>query len=342
MKRTIVFVFSFFLLVCAGVLSFLVFYPRKYDVPSLQPQTNMLSWSLATGSEIAYTRIAAKGQKKPFPVIYLHGGPGGFISDETVARFAPLSENGYDVYLYDQVGSGHSARLENIEEYTAVRHLRDLEEIVKKTGAEKVILIGQSWGAILAGLFTANHPGKVERLIFTGPGPIYPVRKELEAMAPPDSLRFKKPLISNRLASEKVKNLRSKAVSLFAEIFHRKLASDGEMDNLQTLLTGETNKSIVCDTSRSPGAQGGSGFYVQIMTMRSLRDVKDPRPALRNSSIPLYIMKGQCDNQVWGYVTEYLELFPRHRLVVIPDAGHSIADEQPELFLNTLREFIND
>jgi proline iminopeptidase len=30
----------------------------------------------------------------------------------------PLADSGYDVYLYDQVGSGRSSRLENIRDYT--------------------------------------------------------------------------------------------------------------------------------------------------------------------------------------------------------------------------------
>ncbi|MBK6345567.1 MAG: alpha/beta fold hydrolase [Bacteroidales bacterium] len=61
--------------------------------------------------------------------------------DRNIKLLAPLAVNGFDVYLYDQIGCGSSARLENIEEYSVERHRRDLEEIVKTIGAEKVILI---------------------------------------------------------------------------------------------------------------------------------------------------------------------------------------------------------
>jgi len=255
---------------------------------------------------------------------------------------AQLTYDGYDVYLYDQIGSGHSERLENIGEYTANRHKQDLEEIIKKIGAEKVILLGQSWGAILATLFTADNPQKVGKLILTGPGPIFPIRQELTNIKSPDSLQLRNPLYSNRQANEKTNNLRSKFVSFCARNFHLKLAGDKEMDDFATLLNNETNKSTVCDTTKARKTKGGSGYYAQIMTMQSLSDVRDPRTKLTNSKIPLLLMKGQCDNQKWGFATEYLELFPIHKLVVIPNAGHSISVEQPEIYVKTIRDFLNE
>jgi pimeloyl-ACP methyl ester carboxylesterase len=51
-------------------------------------------------------------------------------------------------------------------------------------------------------------------------------------------------------------------------------------------------------------------------------------------------MKGQCDNQPWGAAKEYLELFPNHQLKIIPGAGHSISVEQPEVYLETIRDFL--
>jgi len=100
--------------------------------------------------------------------------------------------------------------------------------------------------------------------------------------------------------------------------------------------------SAVCDTSliKQTPPEGGAGFYVQVMTVQSFRSLPDPRPRLRNSPIPILVLKGQCDNQKWGFTNEYLQLFPDHRLVVIPDAGHSIYREQPALYLAAIREFL--
>lgn len=318
-----------------------VFIPRSYDVPQMHKRKSTQYWYLPTGSKIAYTLISAKGIKKPFPIIYLQGGPGGFISDRSINMLAPLSEDGYDIFLYDQIGSGQSDRLSNISEYTADRHKKDLEELIKKIGSEKVILIGQSWGAILATLFIADNPDKAEKVILTGAGPIQPMREDLLNINAPDSLNLRKPLYSNRKAMEKSKNIRIEAITFWAKFFGKKLASDKEADDFQTFLNIELNKATVCDTSKALEAEGGGGFYAQVMTVHSFEEIQDIRPKLKGSKVPVLLMRGQCDNQPWGFLNEYLELFPNHQLKIIPDAGHSISVEQPQLYLKTIREFLN-
>jgi hypothetical protein len=56
-------------------LSCLLFsFPRNYDVPQLQERKSTQYWTLSDESKIGYTLIPAKGEKKPYPIIYLHGG----------------------------------------------------------------------------------------------------------------------------------------------------------------------------------------------------------------------------------------------------------------------------
>lgn len=322
------------------IFSWLIFSPRSYNVLPSEKMAAKQYWQLSTGSDISYIQIAGKGEKKPYPIIYLHGGPGGFIDGEKVRILAPLAEDGYDIYLYDQVGGGQSSRLKNISEYTPDRHKRDLEEIVKQIGAEKVIFIAQSWGAILAVLFIADNSGKVERAIFTGPGPIPPVNLELAQEKTPDSLNLCKPYFSNAEGNRKAYNIRAKAILKWAEWTHRKLATDAEADAFMAFLNDKLNKSTVCDTSMDTRTHSGSGFYSHIMTMKYFNQVEDPRTVIRTLQIPILVMKGQCDNQKWGYTHEYLKLFQKNRLVVIPNAGHSIATEQPAKYLQTIRDFL--
>lgn len=318
-----------------------VFIPRSYDVPQMQKRKGTQYWDLQTGSRISYTLISAKGLKKPFPIIFLQGGPGGFISDRNIKMLAPLSEDGFDIYLYDQIGSGQSERLSDINEYTADRHKKDLEELVKKIGSEKVILIGQSWGAILATLFIADNPEKVEKVILTGAGPIQPMREELARINAPDGLKLRKSPYSNREANERSKNIRINAITFWAKSFGKKLASNKEADDFQTYLNSELNKATVCEPSKALEAEGGGGFYAQVMTVQSFNKIQDPRPKLKGLKVPILLMRGQCDNQPWGFVNEYLDLFPNHHLKIIPGAGHSISVEQPELYLKIIRGFLN-
>ncbi|MEJ8819118.1 alpha/beta fold hydrolase [Lacibacter sp. H407] len=340
MKRTLLKASAYLVLITSVIFLVHVFFPRQYDVPKLQPRADTQFWHLSTGSEIGYTYFKGKGTKKSFPLIFLNGGPGGALTDEAIQLRSNFSDDGYDVYLYDQIGSGQSARLKNISGYTPERHRKDLEEIIKEIGAEKVILIGHSWGAILAVLFAAENQTKIDKIIFTCPGPIYPFRKELLSVKAPDSLHLQAPVFSNAQGNKKANNIRTKAMAFFATRFGWKIAGDKEADEFETYLEYEVNKSTVRDTSKIAPPEPGGGFYAAIMTFKNLLTVKDPRPQLLHSTIPVLVMKAQYDNQHWGFTDEYMELFPNHRLAVIPNAGHALSIEQPELYLKTIREFL--
>lgn len=340
MKKNIFRFLLYGMLVLLVFAVYKIFRPRHYDVPPLSLRSDIKYWKLSTGSTIAYTYIPSGANKKPHPVIYLHGGPGGHIGSSVIKALLPLSENGFDIYLYDQVGSGRSGRLNNIAEYTVARHISDLEEIIAKTGAEKVVLLGQSWGALLAALFTAAHPQKVARIIFSSPGPIYPLHPELQHEAAPDSLHLKAPYYSNRDGNEKARNWRARAISFCASRFHIKLASDEEADNFAAYRGSLVNRSTVCDTANIPEADAGSGFYAGLMTIESLKLLKDPRSALGKLNIPVLVLKGQCDNQPWGFTNEYLTIFSNHYFTFVPNAGHFISAEQPVLYKQAISAFL--
>ncbi len=342
MKGKILRSLKYTLFVCIVIFLIKIFWPRSYNIPQLQKRTSTQYWHLSTGSRIGYTLISAKVKKKPYPIIYLHGGPGGFVTERDIKMLSPLANDGYNVYLYDQIGSGASDRLENIKEYTVDRHINDLEDIIKKVRADKIILIGQSWGAILSVLFIAGHPDKVEKIIFTGPGPIFPVNRKFVNIKAPDSLHFREPYYSNRQGNKKANNVRTKAMAYWATIVNKKLASDKEADDFSTYLNSEVNKSTVCDTAKLLQAEAGGGFYAAVMTFKSLTQVQDPRPKIKESNIPTLVMRGQCDNQEWGFTNEYLGLFRNHQLTIIPNAGHFISFEQPELYQKIIINFLNN
>ena len=126
-------------------------------------------WELPTGSHLAYVRIpGARGGHLP-PVLYLHGGPGAY-EVASIREYGPLAQRwtrlGFDVYFYDQVGSGLSTRLRDPTQYTVARHVADVEAIRATLGVGRLILIGESWGASLGAHYIALHPQHVARAVF--------------------------------------------------------------------------------------------------------------------------------------------------------------------------------
>jgi proline iminopeptidase len=329
------------LLVSLVIFLLIVFLPRHYYVAFKGKEVNTTVWRLPTGSIIGYTHIPSniKGNSA-YPIIYLHGGPGGAISKRVIDDLRPLSSAGFDLYFYDQVGSGSSGRLGNIFEYTVQRHVDDLHEIIKIINSGKVILIGQSWGSVLAAAYLSKHPETIDKIIFTSPGPIYPINeKEINSSAP-DSLKLRNPLYTNKKANESSVNIRMKAISFFATQFGKKLASDKEVDEYTQFLDSKSYKSALCDTSLTLADRGAGGFYASIMTFKSIQLLKSFRDKIKGLDLPVLILKGQCDNQPWGATNEYLTLFPNHKFVLVPDAGHFINVEQHEVYIRENEKFL--
>jgi proline iminopeptidase len=342
MKNRIILVTKYLLLSLALVYAIAVLVPRKYEVPSIQERAGTQYWDLATGSRIAFFHVSAKGNKKPTPIIYLHGGPGGHVRDDLINSLAPLSNDGFDIYFYDQVGSGMSSRVKDITEYTVDRHVLDLDAITKELGAKKVILLGQSWGAILGSLYAASFPEKVSGLILSCPGPIFPARTELSQAPAPDSFHLRPPYYTNAQGNRRASNVRTKAMNFFAFSFGWKLASDEEADAFASFAGFAVNRSTVCDTANIPAMDAGGGYYAGVRTYKSLMEVKDYRAKLKDLELPVLILKGQCDNQPWGYTYEYTQVFKNNELKIIPSAGHFLWIEQPQRYYEAIRQFLLD
>lgn len=330
---------SFLILLLA--IAWLFFVPRNYNVQAFEERTGTEYWELSTGSRIGYTKIESITNLKKPPIIYLHGGPGGRVNDETIKAMRPLSEQGHDLYFYDQIGSGNSLRLDDISEYTVGRHKADLEEIIDKISSGKVILIGHSWGCLLAINYIEDHPDKVEKMILEGPGPILPINKTLSSLLPPDSLNLQQPAFTNEEGNKKANNLRSLLIKKWAYLFNRKLASDKEADDFFAYLNQELSKSTFCKAVPEQKLSGGGGYYAHIMTVKSFDDVEDKREKLAEANMPVLILRGQCDNQKWGYTQEYLNLLSNSRLVIIENTGHDLIAGNKEKYFELVNNFLH-
>lgn len=110
-------------------------------------------------------------------VICIHGGPGSDY--RYMLNCKTLAAKGYRVVFYDQRGSGLSQRFPKnwykSQGTDAINKIfyDELKEVIahyKTTSSQKVILLGQSWGAILATGYAGKYPHAVDGLIVAEPG----------------------------------------------------------------------------------------------------------------------------------------------------------------------------
>jgi proline iminopeptidase len=313
----------FAFILAAGLLVFrpmdVVYYPKaaaeRVNYWDLQP----------TGSRLAYVLTPGQGIVRPHPVIMLHGGPGAPASFEPTPDVQRLAEAGFDVYQYDQIGAGLSGRLDDVRDYTVERHVADLEAIRQTIGAERLILVANSWGGTLAAHYSAAYPTSVERIVFGTPGAIWEPgfagiettdRSDYAVITQGATPRFMMVLALQQVNGQAAQNF----------------ASDEEMSAYFQQLVGQViaNDMATCgseaeDAARQPRLPYGFGYYANMMTTASVHRTADPRPQLRSLQIPILILRGECDRIRPEVAREYQDVFSNSTFITLENVGHAIA-----------------
>lgn len=297
-------------------------------------------WELDSGSKIAYVQLSGDLNESFSPIIFLHGGPGVPDMYGDANYFKQLTQDGYDVYIYDQVGSGRSSRLKDPEGYTIERDVEDLDLIRQKIGADKVILIGHSYGAEIVAHYLVGHEEHVEKAIFTSPGALNPHDKS-GANLTSRLLKSEKMSLYKALLQPRVLMVYSLLqINPTAAI---NFAGDAEMDNRFDIVYGLTVPALHARSVTFEGALSGLGFYANQMP-QSISAVPKPdiRNELRNSRTPALILKASSDYLSWESAMDYKSALKQSSLIYLTGAGHNIYQDKPELVLKIIRAFLND
>lgn len=93
---------------------------------------------------------------KGTPIIVLHGGPGGMI--EKYEPLTKLYSKTHPMIFYDQLGCGYSkVEKGHYELWNYETYISELENLISYFKLKKFIILGHSWGGMLALEWVCNH-----------------------------------------------------------------------------------------------------------------------------------------------------------------------------------------
>lgn len=124
----------------------------------------------------AMLHAEAFGPKDSTLIIALHGGPGNDY--RPLLNMTDLTNYGYRLVFYDQRGTGLSQRFSK-ESYTSkglgaldemYQDLRGVIAHYRTNSNQKVILVGKSWGGMVATAYAGKYPNEVNGLVVVDPG----------------------------------------------------------------------------------------------------------------------------------------------------------------------------
>jgi proline iminopeptidase len=108
------------------------------------------------------------GNNPALKVLLLHGGPGGTHDYfEAFDSFLPVA--GVEYYYYDQLGSGRSDNPADSSMWDLNRFIDEVEQvrIALDLGPENFVLLGHSWGGLLAMEYALKHGEELKGLVIS-------------------------------------------------------------------------------------------------------------------------------------------------------------------------------
>ena len=279
------------------------------------------------------------------PALVVHGGPGIPYAD-TWKGLEPLTDR-YQFHYYHQRGCGNSSRpfdrfegnfyqnMIQLERTLGLgAQIADIERIRRILGRDKITLIGHSFGGLIATLYAAEFPDRVEKLVLVAPAGV---------LTPPDEERDLFKLARGKLSDEdkpKYDELVRKYFD-FGKIFSK---SDAELADLHLQVGGYLLKAM--GNRIDPNHAGPpSGGWVVFAMYFSCGRAQDYRPALSRITAPTLILVGRDDELAIAGSKSYKPI-PNSKFTFVErdqesvPAGHFVFDESPASFSQIVAEFL--
>ncbi|ETI69895.1 alpha/beta fold hydrolase [Neobacillus vireti] len=250
------------------------------------------------------------------PVICLHGGPGGehrFF----LPHLEPLAQD-FQLVLYDQRGCGLSEPASSAD-YTMAEEVETLEELRKQLGIDKLKLIGESWGSMLALLYAVKYPDHVEKLLLTAA-----VGATAEGFE-----EFKNELLA-RLSGEDRDML-----DLVMEKMETEEAGTKELFRILDPYYVHSVDALARKTKTKSNAEINTIMGKDITEHYNLKSKLH-----RLADIPVLVVQGESDMLTPEKINELLmQYLPNAKLTVIKECGHWTVVEKPGEFIEIVRGF---
>lgn len=269
--------------------------------------------------ELFYRVVGDSGPR----VVVLAGGPGGEPS-----YMQPVLERlrgTYQCLLLEQRGTGRSKLTAyNSQTITFQHYLDDLEALRQHLRVPKLLLIGHSWGGMLALSYAGTFPNRARAVVSIDAGPIaeeHAIAEEANAMRRLEH--------NGQILLESEKRRASDATVAFGVIQRASLPAyffdPQKAVSAATWLTGDPNLEVM-RLGYEPAFGSLHGFI---------------RSRLRAITAPVLLVHGRQDAVAEGGVVEAHQLIKRSKLALIDKCGHLPWIEEPGQMWLAVESFLS-
>jgi len=257
------------------------------------------------------------------PVVLLHGFP----ETNFAWRFQiPVLAEHYRVIAPDLRGYGETDKPAG--GYDKRNMARDLRELLRALGIEKIALVGHDRGARVATRFAKDYPEMVDRLVVMDNVPTRIVAREFNAQVARSYWFF----IFNQ-----VPDLPEALIAGREDLWLRHLFSDWCYNPLA--IDGEAFRTYV-EAYRRPGALRGAMSDYRANAEDVAQDKVDADVKIACPTLSLWGADFHAVGKMFDMAAIWAEMASDLRTLPIPECGHLPQEEQPEQVNAALLDFL--
>lgn len=256
-------------------------------------------------------------------VILLHGFPEFWYGWR---KQIPVLSQHYHVIAPDMRGYNRSDKPQGAAQYKIEILAKDIAELIRKLGKDKVILAGHDWGAGVAWTVATMYPELISKLaILNVPHPAE-MRKALLGF------NLSQWLKSYYIFLFQIPFLPEWSIGRDPEKFFGKVFT--RFSPTATPPGDEEIKEYVKAYSRSGGLSGIINYYRAMVRYMSTLDTSVPLP------MPVLMLWGEQDKALGKELTHNTKKYCKDlELIYDPTSGHFIQSDNPELVNKKLLDF---
>jgi pimeloyl-ACP methyl ester carboxylesterase len=249
------------------------------------------------------------------PLVLIHGN-GTMIQDFLVSGIVDQLAKRHSVIIFDRPGYGYSSRPRGL--WTPRAHATLYEKALKRLGVSKAVVLGHSWGSLVAVALALQAPGLVRSLVLAS-GYYYPtLRADVILASPPaipglgDVLRYTvSPLVGRALLPGMIKGMFAPAS--VPKRFDREFPKEMMLRPIQLRASAEDAALMV---------------PVTVELQEHYAELK----------LPVVIIAG-ADDQIADVSRQSERLhhaLPQSEFIVVPGMGHMIHHLAPEQIIQAV------
>ncbi|KAA3657582.1 MAG: alpha/beta hydrolase [Chloroflexi bacterium] len=253
------------------------------------------------------------------PVVIIPGGSGK-IQDFSHSPLYPLVLDEYKVIIFDRPGLGYSEK--PAEEATPEVQARLIHSAIKELGYEKPLILGQSWGGVIALAYAQAYPNDLSGMLLLGTAP-YPRERNTDIF----NVIARTPMIGDLIVH-----------TIYVPIGRHWVAPAMLKQNKDYFSPLDTVPAGYYDATLEMGLRPSHVKTTAAETRIIPASLAALVENLDKIDVPVMIVAGDLDKHAMEQSVHLQEDLPASKVKVVEGTNHYLWFSKPEVVMETIRE----